>query len=94
MNAKVVRLCRPSGTLFLFFVGLTPDLRPGLLQAAPSGLEPDGGVLFCTSIQIPVFDGVFGLSLVLVRRKQQVPPLRRRWRSGSGRNDKVYRAEN
>jgi len=26
--------------------------------------------------------------------KQQIPPLRRRWRSGSGRNDKAEEIEN
>ena len=30
--------CRPSGTRFLFFE-LTPDLGPGLMNAAPEGAE-------------------------------------------------------
>jgi hypothetical protein len=30
------------------------------------------------------------LDLVAANEKKQVPPLRRRWRAGSGRNDKAY----
>ncbi len=37
--------CRPSGTRFLFG-GLTPDLRPGLLYAAPTGLGAGASTSF------------------------------------------------
>ena len=41
---NLISWCRPSGARFLF-IGLTPDLRPGLSYAAPAGLEWGGA--FC-----------------------------------------------
>jgi hypothetical protein len=37
VRRRIEMLCRPSGTRF-HFLGLTQDLRPGLLSAAPPGL--------------------------------------------------------
>jgi hypothetical protein len=53
----------------------TQDFRPGLIYAAPSGAELGAA---STTGTFQDFGG----------NEKQVPPLRRRIRSGSGRNDK------